>query len=135
MRRSAKEEPFSRCRSATTSRLSSGQTSAPSTVATRCRPQRESCASPRLPVAERNISSSSLSAVPGSNHRLRDQIVRRLGQRRVGGLAIDRLTADLEHDRHRQRRYMLKLLMNDSALDAREHLRETGNIEEAGGRI
>ena len=53
---------------------------------------------------------------------------------RSSRLAIDRLAADLQHDRHRQRRNAVEILMDDSPGDAREHFGEPAEIEQARRR-
>ena len=56
-------------------------------------------------------------------------------QKLVRRLAVDRLAADLQHHRHRERRDVVERLMDDSAPDAREHVAEPADVEQAGGRI
>lgn len=67
-------------------------------------------------------------------HGLLDQIGG-FHQKRLIGAAIHRFLADLQHDRHRQRRYLLKMLMHDSTTHAREHLGKSADIEQPGRRI
>src|SRR5215831_3379217 len=69
---------------------------------------------------------------PRSPHCLPDQLRLGFRQQRFGALALDLLAADLEHDRNRERRDMVERLMDDSALDAREHVAEALNVEQAG---
>src|SRR5262245_7790753 len=128
MPRAAKLEPFSRCRSATASRPSSGQYSAPAQSATSDTPATliaRSCGG-WIPGVRRAVASSGAIA-----HCLPHQILLGFGQERVGCFAVDHLAADLEHDRNREWRHPVELLMNDSPLHAREHLSEPANIEQS----
>ena len=50
-------------------------------------------------------------------------------------LAIDGFAADLQHHRHRKRRYVVERRVDDVALDSRKHLAEAADVEKAGRRI
>jgi hypothetical protein len=61
-------------------------------------------------------------------HRLLHQFVRCLGKERVRRLAVDRLAGDLEYHRNGERRDVIERLMDDSPLDAREHIGEAAHV-------
>src|SRR6266403_5586109 len=50
-------------------------------------------------------------------HRLFDQFIGGFRQQLVGCFAINRLAADFQHHRHRERRNMIEFLVDDSPLD------------------
>ena len=68
------------------------------------------------------------------SHRLFDQLFR-FRQKRVARFAVDPLAADLQHDRHGQRRDAVEILMHDSTLYTRQHVGKSPDIEQAGRRI
>ena len=57
-------------------------------------------------------------------HRFADQRLGRIRENIGLRLAEDRLLADLQHDRHGERRDAFEPLMHDSALHAKEHFTE-----------
>ena len=70
-----------------------------------------------------------------SLHGLFHQFRLGLGKEHIGGLAIDLLAADFQHDRNRKRRDMIECFMHDSAFDAREHFAKPAHVEQAGRGI
>ena len=78
----------------------------------------------RRAVRSRRSGNPAVSRRRSVTHRLLHQLVRGLRQQRVGRLAVNRLAADFEHHRNRERRHVLQRLMDDSAPDAREHFAE-----------
>ena len=129
--RRAKDEPFSRCRSATTSRRSSAHHSAPSGKASRTTPRtpisagvawRRRRAGQPLPRAPQPSPIASLT---------RSSAASRSTCSSASPLATDFL-ADLQHDRNGQRRDAVEPLVHDSALDSRQHIAEPADVEEAG---
>ena len=105
MPRRAKDEPFSRCRSATSSTRSSSWNRAPKHVG-----QEVDARDVHVADASRAARRAGLAvALAGPlavivRERFLDQHVGGFGQDRVLGLAVDGLAADLQHDRHGERR-------------------------------
>src|SRR5262245_10071512 len=70
-----------------------------------------------------------------SLHRLPHQFRLGFPQHFLGRLTVDLLAPDLQHHRDGERRDVVEGFMDDSALDAREHLAEAADVEEAGGGV
>src|SRR5262249_59986212 len=66
-----------------------------------------------------------------SLHRLLHQLGLGFRQELLRRLAVDRFAADFEHDRNRQRRYVVERLMDDAALDARKHFAKAPDVEQS----
>src|SRR5262249_14257436 len=83
-----------------------------------------------------SISFRSARTAPSAfTHRLPQEDVRRLAEHVLLRLAGDRLLADVDDDRHCQRRDMVEPLMDDSPLDSPQHIAEPGDVEEPGGGV
>ena len=86
-----------------------------------------------MPFPETGTSAdSAIGSLQRSLHRLLHQFVRRLGEKRISRLAVDLFAPDLQHDGNGERRHMVQRFMNDSALDAREHIGKAAHVEQAG---
>src|SRR5947199_118721 len=73
---------------------------------------------------------------PGSSlHRLLHQLCLGFRQDCIACFAVDLLATDFQHDGNREWRDMVQRFMNDSPPDAREHIAEPANIEQAGGGV
>src|SRR5689334_2642133 len=131
MPRRAKEEPFSKCRSATMRRLSSCHQRAPSGAASKTTPRTGTSVGPAAGRIPRSI--DSLWSIVA--HSFADEVVRRLPQYVFPRFAADRLATDLQHDRHGERGNPIEPLMHDSPADAGEHRAEPSNVEKAAGGI
>src|SRR5690242_14215379 len=123
--RRAREEPFSRWRSATASSRWSAHQIAPADSASRT--------TPATATSVVWISIGRARASSAVTHCLPEEDFRRFAEHVLLRLAGNRFLADIEDDRHRQRRNVAEPLMDDSPLDSRQHIAQSPDVEEAGG--
>src|SRR3954447_24262285 len=129
--RAAKLEPFSRCRSETTSRRCVSQQSAPEMSATSATPATSKSAARNDPSSLNGCARVTVAPIP-LFHRFPDEFVGGLRQQLVSRLAINRLAADFQHHGHRERRHVIEVPMGDSSLDSAEHITQSLEVEQAG---
>src|SRR5688500_10738108 len=136
MPRRAKDELFSRCRSATTSVRLAASHSAPAGSSTAAVPAMATRAS-AMPGSScggelrDDFSAGCVCKLKILAHGFTDQLFRRIRQNLGLRLAEYRLAADLHHQRDGERRDALQPLMHDSLLHAREHFAQPADVEES----
>src|SRR5688572_30014346 len=131
MKRRAKLELFSRCRSATISVRLGASHRAPAGSSATAMPATWTSASAMPGRSDLPSGASGRGARLGFNrgflaHRFADQRCRRVRQYVGARLAEYRLLADFQHDGDGERRDAIKPLMHDSVLHAEEHFAEIG---------